>query len=525
MKKQFKIGLVIALMFVALGCEDDYLDFVPQDAVNAETFDSQLALTGVYNGLQGQYIFRLRSWNDASLRERECFTDNSMNGYLWQRFNNLKLQTATAGDNVMLLRPWRNLYDAILQANETLANIPGDEGYTEEEKELMIAQAQVLRAYYYWQLVVAWDDVPFLTERTLEKQPKSTAVEIYNALLPELESAAALLPGTWPGEYGRITSHAANALITKMALFFYGYHGIDAALQTAEQASGRIVNSGLFDLYNGEGLESYRFLFTPGNEQDNEIIWSVQFGSGLGGNNGESISWTTTTRPYPNNMPLPNLIDDFYCTDGLPIDQSPLYDPSNIQANRDPRLDATIVFDGEQWLSDFPPMNIGPANRRTGFAVDKYCVEERGIGEPGNGEQDYYIFRYPDILLMRAEALVFQGNTGQEVYDLVNEVRDRVGMPRIEDVEGTGLSADQLTDIIRHERRVELAFEDTRFADLKRWGTMEDAYLRSAGDVKVGTTNLILNGVQYSGERSVILPIPEEELNANELVEQHPAWR
>lgn len=524
MKRYIQYLVVIIFLMASHACSESYLDLVPENAVSAETLDADLALTGCYNALQEDYIFRLRSWNDASLRERECFTDNSMNAYLWQRFNNLKQGSLTAANNVPNRRPWIALYSGILQTNETLSRVPELEELSDEEVNLVIAQAQVIRAYLYWQLIVAWDDVPFPTTPTSLDQKfvgKSTAREIYDALVPELEAAASLLPEVWPAdEFGRVTAHAANALLARMHLFFYGYHNVADGAQKASEAAGRIINSGAFDLY-----EDYESLFTPENEMDNEIVWSIRFAGDLGGNNGESISYSTTTRPYPNNMPLPNLVDDFYCTDGLPIDQSPLYNPDSIQLNRDPRLDATVVFPGEQWLSDFPAFDIGPANRRTGFAVDKYCMSARGNAIQGNGNQDFYVFRYADVLLMRAEALVETGNTGQEVYDLVNEVRERVNMPPIEDVAGTGLSAAALMDIIRHERRVELAFEDTRFADLKRWGTMEEAYERSAGDTKFGTNALILSGVQYQGDRSIILPLPQDEIDDNNLLEQHPAWQ
>ena len=126
---------------------------------------------------------------------------------------------------------------------------------------------------------------------------------------------------------------------------------------------------------------------------------------------------------------------------------------------------------------------------------------------------------------MRAEALLEIGTASQEVYDHINSVRQRVNMPRIEDVEGSGLSIRELTDILRHERRVELAFENTRFVDLKRWGTMAEAYARSADDTKPNGTNPILAGVVYQGDRSIILPIPQSELDRNQELLQHPAWQ
>jgi hypothetical protein len=210
--------------------------------------------------------------------------------------------------------------------------------------------------------------------------------------------------------------------------------------------------------------------------------------------------------------------------DGLLIDESPLYNPDAYWENRDPRWDATIVYPGEKWLDNKPEFNLIGGPKRTGYAIDKYIISDNGGIPQGTGGQDWYIIRYADVLLMRAEALIETGNTGAEVYQLIDMVRQRVDMPKIEDVEGAGLSSAQLTDILRHERRVEFAFEDTRFYDLKRWGTMQEAYERSADDKKPGGDSPILTGVEYQGERSIVLPIPQSEIDVNKALEQNPVW-
>lgn len=530
---RFNILVVMLMLSLNFSCSDDFLTAEPEFGLSSETFwettrDAELGLTGCYDALQENWLYAQRNQNDGALRERECFTDNSMNGFLYQRFNNIKNGTLNADDSgvgaIVTLRPWRALYRAIGRTNVLLANIDRVEGLDDNEKASYKAQAKVIRALMYWNLTNAWDDVPLITQEPdldVAVTPKSTALQIYNTLLvPDLEEAIALLPDNWQGnDYGKVTSNAARALLARIHLFFYGYHNVAEAAQRAADLTADIIASGQHELF-----PDYPSLFTPENEDQSEIIWSVRFTSDLGGNNTEGFSFSTNTRPQANNQPLQNFVDAFYCTDGLPIDQSPLYNPDTYWENRDPRWDATIIYDGEQWLENRPPLNIAPGAFRTGYLIDKYVIGNNQGIIAGNGGQDWYIFRYADVLLMRAEALLLTGNNGQEVYDHINAVRGRVDMPAIEDVEGAGLGIAALTDIVRHERRVELGFENTRFVDLKRWGTMAEAYARSADDRKPGGVNPVLSGVAYQGERSVILPLPQSEIDRNSALEQHPAW-
>ncbi|HSK12779.1 MAG TPA: RagB/SusD family nutrient uptake outer membrane protein, partial [Phnomibacter sp.] len=131
--------------------------------------------------------------------------------------------------------------------------------------------------------------------------------------------------------------------------------------------------------------------------------------------------------------------------------------------------------------------------------------------------QDFYVIRYADVLLMRAEALA-EDNRVAEAYPLVNQVRARVSMPSVESVEGAGLTKEQMIAVIRHERRVELALEGLRFFDLKRWGQMEAAVQRAFTD-PVAPYNPV-----YRGRRSEVFPIPLAELDANRNLVQNPVW-
>lgn len=108
-----------------------------------------------------------------------------------------------------------------------------------------------------------------------------------------------------------------------------------------------------------------------------------------------------------------------------------------------------------------------------------------------DGSLDYYIIRYAEVLLSMAEAKIEKNAPQSEVTPYINEVRARVGMPAVENVEGKNLSQDELRKIVRHERRVELAFEDLRLADLYRWGEWENAVKR----MQMIKNSMVINSV------------------------------
>ena len=125
---------------------------------------------------------------------------------------------------------------------------------------------------------------------------------------------------------------------------------------------------------------------------------------------------------------------------------------------------------------------------------------------------------------MRAEALIESDPTNPEIYTLINQVRARVNMPTIQAAEGPNRTQTQLTDILRHERRVELAFEGLRFFDLKRWGKVQEAYTRIIAD-RDATPKLGPYNPTYNGLRSETFPIPTNELDRNKNLTQNDPWR
>jgi hypothetical protein len=153
-------------------------------------------------------------------------------------------------------------------------------------------------------------------------------------------------------------------------------------------------------------------------------------------------------------------------TNGLPITNSASgYNAQNPYVNRDPRLAASVVLPGSLWGSAtyIPATDVVPSGARP----RKYAAI--GIADPNNCSLNTILMRYADVLLIRAEALIESGSTAAEIYTLIDQVRARVSMPKVENVEGTGLNQTQLRAILRHERRVEFFMEGTRYADMLRW--------------------------------------------------------
>ena len=229
-----------------------------------------------------------------------------------------------------------------------------------------------------------------------------------------------------------------------------------------------------------------------------------------------------------------NLCDDFYCIDGLPIDKSPLF-KGNLEKgahtkanpdmaryeNRDPRLKGTLMVPGMEWNGAIYTNNL-PA---TSTACIRKWYTPWDTANEYDGSLDFYVIRYAEVLLSLAEAMIEKGGYAQnEITQYINEVRARVGMPSVETVEGAALSEEELRAVVRHERRVELAFEDLRFADLYRWGEFENAQKRMQNDKSFYGFGAVPRG-DIRCPQDLVWPIPQSEIDTNSMLEQHSEWK
>jgi hypothetical protein len=511
MKKIIIISLVLALT----GCSKDFLDKNSLTQLGEANFwkteqDAILGINGIYDVLQDRVLFSGNLNGTAGLPMYDNFGDNAYNSYKFEGPGNFMVANIDPS-NALFSSFWTSLYKGIGRANVALENIEKipSSAISDANKKVLLGQALFLRSLFYMHLAVYFKDVPLVLKvQSLEEAyvPKNTYQEVSDQIIKDLKEAANRLPVSYPGtQYGYATKGAALGLLARFLLYNKDYQGVLDATETI-LTLGYALNS------------SYSQLFTEQGEFSKEILFSVRFFQDVS-NNGENFSSTFLAQPKVDEQPMPNLVKDYYCTDGKPITTSPLYNATNPKNNRDPRLAASVYFRNDIFMTDINRVFTG--NTATTYGLKKYirtAASATGIGVFNPGGQDFIVLRYADVLLMRAEAMV-ELNQLAGVYPLVNQVRTRVTMPTIEKAEGTGLSQAALRDIVRHERRVELAFEGLRYFDLKRWGTLQQAFQLVIADKVAGYSAI------YQPGKSEIFPIPLSELNANTNLEQNPVWK
>jgi hypothetical protein len=204
-----------------------------------------------------------------------------------------------------------------------------------------------------------------------------------------------------------------------------------------------------------------------------------------------------------------SMFDAFYMKDGLPKDQSPLYDAANPYANRDSRFYGSFLVAGfSKWNGkDYTESNYNGLIPDLPINTKKW-VSEQDVSDAGLGDANYIILRYADVLLMFAEAQNEAVGPDASVYDAINKVKARAQMPPVT----PGLSQIEMRDVIRHERKVEFSQEGLRYFDLLRWGIAKQLINSNQRETR--------NWHDYNA----LLPIPQSEMNANPNLTQNPGY-
>lgn len=513
--KKFRYIFIAALSMVA-GCSDDFLSPVSPNSISQETFwktenDVRLAVTGCYSVLQNTNLYNSSSSGNSGLPGLDYATDNGYMTWDYKTGGAIGNGIHTASD-AGVSGVWNLSYAGIARSNRLLDNIDDVAAVTDEKRKRYVAEATFLRALHYNNLIILFEDVPLITSsQTLTEAnvPKNKKQEVFDFIVKDLIAVVEDLPhpADLPSsEWGRATRGAGYALIAHIYLNNHMYP------QAAEYAK-KVIDLNHYSLY-----PEYTELFKSVNEQNNEVIFPVCYRRGLSGE-GSGFGWYKSPRVPDNHHPLKNLADEFYCVDGLPITESLLFNSSKEMENRDPRFNATLISRGSFWQNKVVP---NAQLQLTGYAMRKW-VEENTANttlDQNDSDQDFYVFRLAHVLLDRAEALVQAGGYNEaEVLELIDRIRVRAGMPRVENVEGTGLTKEELIDIIMHERRVETAFEGRRYFDLKRWGMLKER--ADFFNTYEQASNPALRARIFVEPKHDVWPVPQ----GNSLLVQHPAWQ
>ena len=502
--KKYKY-LLIAIAFIAtiISCSDEYLNVEPKGVFLSGNYyaNQEQAYTGlvaVYDVMRknsGGFENMITMMNAGS-DDHYAGGGNSSDGAGIQSFSNYSINPI-----VMPISFWSDHYQGIYRANILLLKLP-NVPMDEDLKNRYMAETKALRAYYYFNLVRMFGNIPLLTEPVssadMYNVTQSSSEAVYTQIKNDLLDAIPALPGTLDmiNEAGRFTKGAAQALLGKV--YLYTNENALAAAQLA-QVNG---TPGQTSQYGYKLLDNFNDLWVVDNKFNTEAILEVAHTNvglsgwgnwGSGSDEGNSVNVMVGPRTYVQvTDDAPDLPSGWSFNPILPE----LYD----LLKTDPRFEATVL--DMKALEEAGSASYIPGYQDTGYFLNKFtptkAVEHTGAGDAVlNYRQNTYAIRLADTYLLEAEAL---GATGPRAQALLDAVRDRA----------FGDTSHRVTvsmDAIMAERRLELAGEGHRWFDLVRTGR--------------ATAKLASRG--YVAGKHNIFPIPYKELENTKLV-QNPNY-
>lgn len=494
-------GLTLAMVMLStLTCKD--MELNPHDQLAEGTFwqteaDAELALTGMYDQLKAGEPWGQNSFlNSFSLPALDAFTDNAYSQHNRLGAKDAMVTPLNSQTSGIVTDFYGIAFKQIATSNyflENVDNVPADATVLNRWK----GEASFFRGLMFYYLSEFYGSVPITTASyTLADDllSKSSKSEVVAQAISDLDFAIANLENK--AYDGHVAKGAAQAIKVRVLM---------ANQQWSEAASlaKSIIDDATFDL-----CPSFSSLFTAPEQAGNpEVMFSIRYLKPNDEHIG-SLNWGW----WLSCTPLANFVDEFEMNNGLPItDPTSGYDPANPYANRDPRLDETVDHVGSNF--GFPGNNGGvpimwdDTHRNLAsplmYNLRKYADRtfQESVDAANHGDTDYVIVRFGEVLLNYAEAQNEAVGTDASVYDAVNRIRNRAGMPDLP----AGLSQDGMRTAIRHERRIELAFEGMRWLDLKRWGALVE---------RVSVVDATQAPVPYTiNANNVLWPVPQSEID------------
>ena len=492
----YKLSAIMAVVAAAASCSD----FLDKKNPSYDTEGFYETEAGLREGVTGVYsaCYFEQNWDVPF-----CIVADHYTAYgLEQNENNsIGAGGGLNPDQSYVQTLWSGAYTIIARANSVIYGARDNIANMSDEAHQYYAEARVVRAYAYYLLVSAFGDVPFFTSPVTVDQynaGRTPKGEIINYLIEDVDDAANDLDWTAP-QRGRVDKATAYGLISRMALFA-GSFNVDGkgaeyfrkAADYAQMVIGqRHLADNFHDLFTPEGQ-------TKSDVQD-EILWELVY-SNDASKMTQTVGYGHSSRYYGSSVRFPSslIVDTYECKDGLRIDESPLYDPTHPTRNRDPRFRETLAGHGDtidfyngsamkmvlniydEKTRFYPRRNNWYNAQNTDVSTTAPSIVNTGVGYVWRKYANYatemlqaattniILMRYAEILLNYAEAKIELGELDQTVYDAIDEVRGRVGMPGVSaDRKG---NIDKMRQLVRRERKVELALEGLLFVDVRRWG-------------------------------------------------------
>ncbi len=542
--------LSFTLSLFVTACSHDLLDKAPVDRISEDAVWTDAALVQTFVNSKYRDLSFGFNWNGDELMWASA-SDESLFSHdygMWAINKgeltpaNLAILSSGPTEYNGNMNPWSKNYRYIRDSNiffGKIASVPMDSTL----RRRLTGEITFLRAFRYFDLVRNYGGIPLITQSfglgdDYAATRRATLDESINFVVNEADKAAALLPVSYTGtDVGRATKGAALALKARMLLYaaspLYASAASTARWQAAAQAAQAVLDLNAYQLY-----PNYQQLFLIPN--NSEVIFNrIEAQQGDSFLNLERWNGPNGYGGWGGNVPTQTLVDAYETLDGRSItDANSGYDAQNPYANRDPRLSATVLYNGASYrgraLETFRPSGLdspdGPESFNTsptGYYLRKFIDESRDLGSATGSQAPWIYFRLGEVLLNYAEAQNEAAGPDASVYTAINRVRVRASMPALP----AGLSQAQMRDRIRHERQVELAYEEHRYYDVRRWkiaGTTENLPVRGAAITKdaSGKLQFAYPSVQERrfNERNYFLPIPLKETQANPDLMQNTGY-
>jgi len=556
------VGTLAIIIIGFSACKKPMYETEPTTADLSYTFDktdslgvqAKAFLADIYSYLPNGYN---RIGNDvldaASDDAISSSPSSTIEYFVTGRISPTSSSTASNVDN-----SWDNNYKTIRKVNIFLANIDAVPLIEKGLKGYWKAEARILRAIAYFELIKRFGGVPLMGDKVLGfnddiELPRSTYDQCVKYVVDECDGLKTIArpDNTLTDEnYGRVTQGVALALKARILLYdaspLNNPNNDLAKWAVAAQAAKDVMNLNVFSL-----ASAYTTVFNT--RKNSEIILAYQ----------RAVNFDVETRNAPigytatnasgsgYTSPTQELVDAFDMSNGRAItDPVSGYNPADPYTGRDPRFALTIMHNNARWLNrlvqtydgglDKPGSTVN-VQTRTGYYMRKFMNETFVTATAySNQTHNFPIFRYAEILLNYAEAMNEAADNAinrTEAFNQLKALRLRAGIP-IGTTAGyqhglkTTMTQAEMREAIRHERRVEMAFEEQRFWDIRRWkiaetvlnGTLHGMQIIKNANGTFSYTRTDALNVTFDATKMYRYPIAASEVNKNRNLTQNPGW-
>ena len=551
MKKKYILSCCIVLggLLTLPSCKKDFLNRYPKDQPNPENFfvdasSAKKAITAIYNPwTRNSNMFQ---------RDMTIILDAMTDDSYWRPSRSSSIQQERwdiTSSHPAIAAYWQYAYQSVNAANFAIEGIPtsSNTAFTTDQQTPYIAEARFMRGFDYLFLVSLWGDVPLITHQLQNfdefNQPRAPKEDVYKQIVDDFQYAVNNLPESQDGSKGSPTKATAAAYLAKAYLYEKDYINAEKSARDAIN----IAESTGYHL-----LDDYLSIWNENNEGNPELLFYISYV-----NNSEDYGQNMTIQRICRGLP-PELKFIYGDGDGwgYSLPQRSLYDAFE---SDDPRRGYTIFAPGDFFgiyngsspftttykymdnsgtvVSKSVTYNPGDSVwydyrwSETGMNLHKMISNLDGLTNVRWCGQDIPLMRMSDLYLYLAEALAEEGNP--EALEWVNKVRARPSVNEVPRAVGDGRQGDgSLVEIVRHERRVEMAMEGERLFDLIRWGIVKDVFGDGTKVKRHFYSDFLSDvGSKYDAPLvsklpgDVLFPIPQSEIDQNSQINaNNPGW-